>query len=264
MFNLFFFFFFMIRRPPRSTPTDTLFPYTALFRARRLESMIPDRYYGHRVGTTDSEVLFFLLFANGLEDDAAGALSATLAQVHEVMAEEGVGEPLRFTAALSDGRSIFAVRPPDHQAPPTLYWRAAACHSGPAVSHASAPPTPPRPRQPSPPAPRRSATAARSSPCATPATRRRPASTGAPPSATPARLSPSCPSRSSSRRPGSRCRPTGCWWWAPTCRSASPISSSCAPPPNRAKSPAIQRFSGYAAGAGGHAGNPIALSPTAF
>src|SRR3546814_16670292 len=28
-----FFFFLMIRRPPRSTPTDTLFPYTTLFRS---------------------------------------------------------------------------------------------------------------------------------------------------------------------------------------------------------------------------------------
>src|SRR3546814_16744678 len=28
-----FFFFLMIRRPPRSTRTDTLFPYTTLFRA---------------------------------------------------------------------------------------------------------------------------------------------------------------------------------------------------------------------------------------
>src|SRR3546814_12448619 len=28
-----FFFFFMIRRPPRSTRTDTLFPYTTLFRS---------------------------------------------------------------------------------------------------------------------------------------------------------------------------------------------------------------------------------------
>src|SRR3546814_16874825 len=27
------FFFFMIRRPPRSTRTDTLFPYTTLFRS---------------------------------------------------------------------------------------------------------------------------------------------------------------------------------------------------------------------------------------
>src|SRR3546814_4730937 len=32
---LLFFFFLMIRRPPRSTRTDTLFPYTTLFRSRR-------------------------------------------------------------------------------------------------------------------------------------------------------------------------------------------------------------------------------------
>src|SRR3546814_18054296 len=31
---LFIFFFLMIRRPPRSTRTDTLFPYTTLFRSR--------------------------------------------------------------------------------------------------------------------------------------------------------------------------------------------------------------------------------------
>src|SRR3546814_17904767 len=31
----FVFFFLMIRRPPRSTRTDTLFPYTTLFRSRR-------------------------------------------------------------------------------------------------------------------------------------------------------------------------------------------------------------------------------------
>src|SRR3546814_5833138 len=32
---LFFFLFLMIRRPPRSTRTDTLFPYTTLFRSPR-------------------------------------------------------------------------------------------------------------------------------------------------------------------------------------------------------------------------------------
>src|SRR3546814_14292796 len=31
-----FFFFLMIRRPPRSTRTDTLFPYTTLFRSKGL------------------------------------------------------------------------------------------------------------------------------------------------------------------------------------------------------------------------------------
>src|SRR3546814_14868937 len=33
MLILYIFFFFMLRRPPRSTRTDTLFPYTTLFRS---------------------------------------------------------------------------------------------------------------------------------------------------------------------------------------------------------------------------------------
>src|SRR3546814_4005393 len=32
-----FFFFLMIRRPPRSTRTDTLFPYTTLFRSSQIQ-----------------------------------------------------------------------------------------------------------------------------------------------------------------------------------------------------------------------------------
>src|SRR3546814_6939326 len=38
--DLSFFFFLMIRRPPRSTRTDTLFPYTTLFRSVRPVSTI--------------------------------------------------------------------------------------------------------------------------------------------------------------------------------------------------------------------------------
>src|SRR3546814_11848021 len=50
-------FFLMIRRPPRSTRTDTLFPYTTLFRSlspngatwfRRLQLPHPVRRVGHR------------------------------------------------------------------------------------------------------------------------------------------------------------------------------------------------------------------------
>src|SRR3546814_12628120 len=37
MYSRLFFFFLMIRRPPRSTRTDTLFPYTTLFRSHRIE-----------------------------------------------------------------------------------------------------------------------------------------------------------------------------------------------------------------------------------
>src|SRR3546814_6057943 len=43
----------MIRRPPRSTRTDTLFPYTTLFRSRRraLGGFLPERR-SHHVGLT--------------------------------------------------------------------------------------------------------------------------------------------------------------------------------------------------------------------
>src|SRR3546814_1067823 len=37
---LFYFFFLMIRRPPRSTRTDTLFPYTTLFRSDDLQQVL--------------------------------------------------------------------------------------------------------------------------------------------------------------------------------------------------------------------------------
>src|SRR3546814_6057890 len=44
--SLFCVFFLMIRRPPRSTRTDTLFPYTTLFRSRLRRRRICIRYSG--------------------------------------------------------------------------------------------------------------------------------------------------------------------------------------------------------------------------
>src|SRR3546814_5275606 len=40
------FFFLMIRRPPRSTRTDTLFPYTTLFRSKGVEFLLLDSKIG--------------------------------------------------------------------------------------------------------------------------------------------------------------------------------------------------------------------------
>src|SRR3546814_20695206 len=40
------FFFLMIRRPPRSTRTDTLFPYTTLFRSKGLNGDLDYPAYG--------------------------------------------------------------------------------------------------------------------------------------------------------------------------------------------------------------------------
>src|SRR3546814_19976900 len=59
-----FFFFLMLRRPPRSTRTDTLFPYTTLFR-----SQLPER----PVGGCDR-----LGFAGDDEAEALGIVHACL------------------------------------------------------------------------------------------------------------------------------------------------------------------------------------------
>src|SRR3546814_20765809 len=45
-----FFFFLMIRRPPRSTLTDTLFPYTTLFRSR-MRGIVGSLCYRENVST---------------------------------------------------------------------------------------------------------------------------------------------------------------------------------------------------------------------
>src|SRR3546814_12647332 len=58
---MFLFFFLMIRRPPRSTRTDTLFPYTTLFRSS------PEG----GEGASDTEIESFLGLASGALDEAA-------------------------------------------------------------------------------------------------------------------------------------------------------------------------------------------------
>src|SRR3546814_7906890 len=52
----------MIRRPPRSTRTDTLFPYTTLFRSQHQEGA--ERCRAGREGRSDSEALAEIMQAD--------------------------------------------------------------------------------------------------------------------------------------------------------------------------------------------------------
>src|SRR3546814_18387283 len=65
---IFIFFFLMIRRPPRSTRTDTLFPYTTLFRSQAVPRIsrteagtLAPAFWSHREG----ESLPVLQFVRG-------------------------------------------------------------------------------------------------------------------------------------------------------------------------------------------------------
>ncbi|MDX2222241.1 MAG: class II glutamine amidotransferase [Rhodospirillaceae bacterium] len=89
---------------------------------RRLDAAIPDDVYNARVGTTDSEAFFYLLFGQGLDHDPPRALARAVRLVLDEMARAGTDEPFRMTAALSDGRTIYALRYASDPEPPSLYF----------------------------------------------------------------------------------------------------------------------------------------------
>ena len=90
---------------------------------RRLEARLSDARYRERHGSTDSEVLFLLLDADDLDADPIGAMRSVLAETRRAMTDAGVDEPLRLTAALSDGERLHAFRYSSDDCPPSLYWR---------------------------------------------------------------------------------------------------------------------------------------------
>ena len=90
---------------------------------RRIEDMIPDDLYHHRAGTTDSEAIFLAALAAGLDEDPVRAIGATLRRVKAFMEAAGIVEALRFTAALTDGASLYAFRWASDGKPATLYHR---------------------------------------------------------------------------------------------------------------------------------------------
>jgi glutamine amidotransferase len=90
---------------------------------RDMEAMIPDRLYGSRIGSSDSEAIFLAALANGLSNDPIAAMVRTLRAVHGLMIDAGIAAPLRFTAAVTDGQTVFGLRWASDNRPPSLYYR---------------------------------------------------------------------------------------------------------------------------------------------
>lgn len=89
---------------------------------RPLDTMISDEFYPTRQGTTDSEALFLIALTLGLADNPVGAIETTLTRVAAEMRRANIDAPLRFTAALTDGTSIWAFRWASDGDPPSLYF----------------------------------------------------------------------------------------------------------------------------------------------
>ena len=90
---------------------------------RRVEALIPDEFYGSRVGTTDSEAVFLALMGAGLDRDPISAATRVMSEITQIVNEKH--EALRFTAALADGRNLYAFRYSANDKPNTLYYSTA-------------------------------------------------------------------------------------------------------------------------------------------
>src|SRR3546814_16752082 len=100
-FCYFFFFFLMIRRPPRSTRTDTLFPYTTLFRSEVKASIVAESYSGQetacavarRHGLAPSQLFAWRRDLRKKLEDQGLTLPATPAFVPAVIEPLPSGDP---------------------------------------------------------------------------------------------------------------------------------------------------------------------------
>jgi predicted glutamine amidotransferase len=89
---------------------------------RQVESLIPDKLYPARVGTTDSEAIFLAIMGAGI-DDPVTATEKTLERITHLVNQNEPADRFRFTAALSNGQDLFAFRYAVNDRANTLYYR---------------------------------------------------------------------------------------------------------------------------------------------
>jgi glutamine amidotransferase len=91
---------------------------------REIESHISKEYYSLRHGSTDSEAMFLLALSFGLQQDPVGAITKAIEIALFVMGKSAEQDPLRFSAALSNGESIWAFRFSSDGQSPSLFYGA--------------------------------------------------------------------------------------------------------------------------------------------
>jgi predicted glutamine amidotransferase len=100
---------------------------------RDANTMIPNALYAARKGATDSEALFLVAYAEGLNGDPRAALERAAARFISLAHAKGAMPYLRMTAAMSDGKRLYAARYATDDASPSLYYRWSATRGGMAV-----------------------------------------------------------------------------------------------------------------------------------
>lgn len=87
------------------------------------DMLIPSDLYAHRLGATDSEVLFLLAIAGGLDATPYVAMQKAVAQLEALSRSHGSTPHMRLTAAFSNGNKLYAARYASDNRAPSLYYR---------------------------------------------------------------------------------------------------------------------------------------------
>ncbi|PVB60173.1 class II glutamine amidotransferase [Labrenzia sp. 011] len=90
---------------------------------RRLDNMIPDDLYRNRMGATDSESLFLVAVAYGLDLHPRAAMARAVFETEALSRYAGTAPHMRFAAAWSNGDVLYAARYASDRFAPTLYYR---------------------------------------------------------------------------------------------------------------------------------------------
>lgn len=81
----------------------------AQMRRELLLEVDPDLFNGI-AGSTDSETLFYLALAGGLEEDPIGAMQRAVGLVERTAAARGIEAPVQMTVGIADGERLWAFR----------------------------------------------------------------------------------------------------------------------------------------------------------
>ncbi|MTH96158.1 class II glutamine amidotransferase, partial [Roseibium sp. RKSG952] len=68
---------------------------------RRVDNMIPDAFYDHRTGGTDSEAVFLIALGYGLENEPVAAMARAVAELEALAVDRGGRPAMRFAACWS-------------------------------------------------------------------------------------------------------------------------------------------------------------------
>ena len=86
---------------------------------RDLEATLPDDLYCARRGTTDSEMLFLLLLANGLDTSPVTACETVISMIQSFQGKRD--KPNRMACVFSDGQDLYGFRHSCDRHSPSLY-----------------------------------------------------------------------------------------------------------------------------------------------